>query len=167
MYQQHLPAAPWSLFVRIVTPFTLLLMAAILAIGLAKGPAEFWRWQFPMVGLPLTFLVASPFFVIRGYVLEEGGLRVQRLGWHSRVDLRHVRGVRHDPAAMKWAFKLFGNGGLFCFAGLFRSKALGNFRAFVTDPKNAVVIETDGRTYVVSPRDPEGLVKALEGRLAM
>ena len=103
----------------------------------------------------------SPLFLIRGYELEDGRLRVRRPGWYSTVALHDIQRVRLDPNGMRWVMKVFGNGGLFCFAGLLYSRSLGFFRAYVTDSRKAVVIETPRRTYVVSPQEPEELLNAI------
>jgi hypothetical protein len=68
----------------------------------------------------------------------------------------------HDPKLMQRSMRLFGNSGLFSITGLFRNAALGNYRAFVTDPARAVAIRLASRVIVVSPADPAALVAALE-----
>ena len=59
---------------------------------------------------------------------------------------------------MRWSTRTFGNGGLFSFTGFFRNKALGAYRAFVTDPHQTVVLHFPTRTVVVSPSAPEQFV---------
>ncbi len=51
-----------------------------------------------------------------------------------------------------------GNGGLFSFTGFFRNKALGTYRAFVTDPRKTVVLHFPRRTVVISPGSPKEFV---------
>ncbi len=41
---------------------------------------------------------------------------------------------------MRGSLRLFGNGGMFSITGLYRNRALGNYRAFVTDLKKTVVL---------------------------
>ena len=63
-----------------------------------------------------------------------------------------------QPGALRGSLRLFGNGVLFSFTGLFWNRTLGKYRAFLTDPKRAVVLRLPPRTVVVSPDRPEQFV---------
>jgi hypothetical protein len=89
-------------------------------------------------------------------------LLVQRLGWHSELILKNLVSAECDPEAMKRSIRVFGNGGFFCFAGKFRNKRLGVYRAFATAPHLAVVLRFTDRMVVVTPDNPEEFVKALK-----
>jgi hypothetical protein len=89
---------------------------------------------------------------------------VKRAGWKSRIDLHDLQSVEIDRDAMAKSVRLFGNGGLFCFAGLFRNKKLGSYRVFATDPVRAVVLRFTNRTVVVTPHEPENFAAALSRR---
>jgi hypothetical protein len=117
-----------------------------------------------MIVLPVTVLVVSAFFVIRGYVLEEDSIWVQRLFWKTRIPLSELVSAEADPSAMSRSLRTFGNGGLFCFAGFFRNKTLGSYRAFAADPRNSVVLRFPHRTVVVTPEEPQRFVRALQER---
>jgi hypothetical protein len=67
-----------------------------------------------------------------------------------------------DPEAMSGSIRLAGNGGLFAFTGLYRSRRLGNYRAFATDPENSVVLTFSERIIVVTPNDPRGFVESIQ-----
>jgi len=103
--------------------------------------------------LPASLLGAA-LFVVRGYELSPGTLAVRRLLWSTRLGLTGLTGAWHDPDAMCRSMRLFGNGGLYAFTGLYRNRTLGRYRAFVTDPARAVVLKLPGRTVVISPGDP-------------
>ena len=66
--------------------------------------------------------------------------------------------IEPDPNAMKGSIRTFGNGGFFSFSGRFRNSQLGSYRAFATDPKRAVVIKTEKRTFVITPQDPDDFI---------
>ncbi len=83
---------------------------------------------------------------------------MQRVGWVSTVNLSGLVSAEVDPFAITKSLRLFGNGGMFCFAGVFRNKRLGTFRLFGTDPGRAVVLRFPGRTVVVTPDRPEEFV---------
>lgn len=164
MYNQPIPAAPMSTMIKVVTVLTSSLLVVIIALGLFTGPRDLWVWTLAMVGSPLAILLIGPLFMVRGYLLEEDRLRVQRLGWFSDIDLRQLRGFRRDPEALKGAWRLCGNGGLFCFCGYFRSKKFGGFRPFVTNPSQGVVIQTASTTYIISPEDPDAFLALLSAQ---
>ena len=161
MKSQSFAPAPWNWMVWVATGFVYVWMPGLVAIGLLTGPRHLLIWNLAMVGLPVVLMVIPPFFMIRGYRLEDGLLRVRRLGWSSTVSLEGMSTVAYDPDAMRGAIRLFGNGGLFCVTGLHRNATLGNFRAFLTNPKYAVVLHTNDGTYVVSPDGPDDFVDAL------
>ncbi|MEY4386037.1 MAG: hypothetical protein RLY20_1320 [Verrucomicrobiota bacterium] len=114
--------------------------------------------------LPLLILAATLPFIVRGYVLTEGELRIERLGWQNRFKLADVKSVVADPEAMRWSIRLFGSGGLFGFFGIFRNKTLGTYRAYGTNPKNTVVVELRQLTIVVTPDDPKRFVAEVTQR---
>ncbi len=161
MNSLYFPAAPMSALVRGATVLTYALMVVILGFGLFSGPRELAVWSLAMVVMPLGFMAFGPLFMIGGYTLEDARLRVHRLGWSSSIDLADLQNIHADPEAMKRSWRICGNGGLFCYAGYFRSGKLGNFRPFVTDPKCSVVLRTAQKIYIVSPEDPERFLVAL------
>jgi hypothetical protein len=56
---------------------------------------------------------------------------------------------------MKGSIRTMGNGGLFSFTGLYRSRKLGTFRAYATDMKCSVILKYEERTVVATPEYPE------------
>ncbi|MEM9303023.1 MAG: PH domain-containing protein [Pseudomonadota bacterium] len=143
-------SAPWSILLKATTGICVLILCGIAVVGLVAGPRKL-LWQLAVVGLPLTFLFLALPFTILGYRIERDVLKVRRLGWATSIPLDGLRSVHADPDAMARSLRVFGNGGLFCFAGRFRNQALGNYRAWATDPGNAVVLKFDDRTLVVTP----------------
>jgi hypothetical protein len=155
--------APWSAGLKLVSA---------LSTAVLLGVAVFFAETFPrgpLGGLPLAFfmcvlcavLLGSALFTVRGYDLTASELLVRRLLWPTRIPLQDLRSAWADPAAMKGSIRLFGNGGLFSFTGLFSNRRLGRYRAFVTDPRNAVVLKFGARTIVVTPQVPREFLDAL------
>jgi hypothetical protein len=103
----------------------------------------------------------SALFVVTAYELEGGDLLVQRLFWRTRLSLGGLTQAGFDPAAMQRSLRLFGNGGLFSISGLFSNRTLGRYRAFVTDPRHAVVLRLRDRVLVLSPANPGAFLDAL------
>lgn len=161
------PAAPWSGFLKgvsIVVAALLLGAAALIAFTVPAQAAPIWHALG--IGLPLAVLLGAAPFVVRGYALHDGELRVRRLLWTTRVPLGALREATIDPQAGDGSLRLFGNGGLFSFSGWFRNAKLGRYRAFVTDWQRAVVLRSATRTVLLSPADPAGFVRDLQAALA-
>lgn len=153
--------APWERFLKGMTGSAVFILIGVPILVVFRGPQDRIGW-FMGVVLPLLILFVGSFFTIRGYVLTKDALFVQRLGWNSKVDLAGLNSAEADPKAMTRPIRTFGNGGLFCFAGYFRSKKLGSYRAFATDPKRSVVLKFPNRTIVVTPEEPEEFVAKIK-----
>ena len=157
--------APWSDSLKLITFLSVAVLVSMPVFGLIN----FYEGMEPGIVavlflIPITILVSSMFFIIRSYEISNGVLHIQRPGWQSKIDLRDLVSVEIDPQAMKSSIRTFGNGGLFCFAGKFRNRKLGAYRAFATNPKLAVVLRFPDRTLVVTPGNPTEFKMVLERR---
>ena len=143
--------APWGWQVRVTTVLGGMALGLPTLMGLSGGR---------FIGYFLAALsIGSLAFIIRGFSLSGRGLEIQRLAWSTRVALTGLREVSVRPDAMRGAWRIWGNGGLFAISGRFSSSQLGRFRAFVTDPARAVVLVTSDGPIVVSPDDPEAFAR--------
>lgn len=156
--------APWCLALKVVSwgvtagLFTLVIVTKPFTQMI---PLEFLLG----VVMPLSIPAIAIWFMTRGYALSDHTLEIKRLGWASRIDLGELVSAEADPDGMKGSIRTWGNGGLFAIAGYMYSKKLGKYRAWVTDPKKAVVLKFKDWTAVVSPDDPERFVEELRGEL--
>ncbi len=96
--------------------------------------------------------------MVRGYVLIDRALIIERTGWENRLDLSRLISAEVDPDALRGSLRLFGNGGFFSFTGWFRNKKLGVYRAYATDTKRTVVLRFSDKTVVITPDDPQKFV---------
>ncbi len=135
--------APWSTSVKVITLGVIVLLAGIGTMVPNAIGAAIWLM------IPL-FAAFGP----QGYSIAEGELRVHFLGRSKTISLDGLVDVRAEPMVMLGSLRLFGNGGVFGFTGLFRNTNLGTYRAWVTDPALAVVLDFGDRTLVVSPEHP-------------
>ena len=147
--------APWGKTLRWVSVLSsLIILGVVVAIGCldrsSQGQAAIWL-------LPLILLGAA-LFVIRDYTLAPEELLIRRLLWTTRVPLAGLQSAEFVSNAMSNSFRLCGNGGMFSFTGWYRNRALGIYRAFVTDLKLTVVLRFERKTIVVSPENPERFV---------
>jgi len=160
-------AAPLGLRVRLIT---LLSLAICPVIAVADGilvrfgalRADPW-WiavVTPLLGLAFTGPIVLVSW-IAGYRLEHGSLIIERLGRVVVLPLRDLTSASADPAAFRFALKVFGNDGAGSICGRYYSKRLGRFRAFVTDRANAVVLRWPAGAVVVSPDRPAAFLTAV------
>ena len=154
---EQYPAAPWSMSLKLISLLCLVLVPVVAVVLHRTIPAQGERSDLiRLIGslaMPAVVLAAVP-FVVTGYQLDGPVLLVHRLGWATRIDLHQLDRAESDPAACRHSLRLCGNGGLFSFTGLFRSRKLGNYRLFATDVKRAVVLSFGERKVVVTPKSP-------------
>lgn len=131
-----------------------ILLIALIPMLVLRTP----KWTHLLVLLPLLLLPGAALFIIRSYAIEPNTLAIQRLLWTTRLPLSGLQSAEVLPDAMRGSLRLFGNGGMLSITGLYRNRALGNYRAFVTDLKHTVVLRFPKRTIVVSPENPEQFV---------
>ena len=113
-------------------------------------------------GLFAAIVVGAYAWSPRGYAVSDGCIEVSRLIGSARIPLD---GLREARAATKDDFRgclrLFGNGGLFGYYGLFRTSKLGKSTWYVTNRGKAVVVVTGEKTALFSPDDVEGFIAAI------
>jgi len=98
----------------------------------------------------------------RGYQVENRAILVNRLAGKARIRLDDVREVRETTSDdFNGCIRLFGNGGVFGYYGLFRTTKLGKSTWYLTNRKRSVVVVTGSKTALFSPDDIEGFLAAI------
>jgi hypothetical protein len=92
---------------------------------------------------------------------EPDAILVHRLLWSTPLPRVGLRSAQVEPDAMRGSLRTFGNGGAFSFSGFYYNQRLGSYRAFVTDPRRAVVLRYATRRIVLSPDSPEYFLRDL------
>jgi hypothetical protein len=160
-------AAPWGRRIWLITGLVSLLglvMALTLPLILpVRDSGERWLVWLSSA-LVLSIVGGTSLWMIRRFELTDDTLIIRRSFWTNRIPLAAIESVEVDGRACERAWKTIGNDGLFAMHGRFRSKRLGKFQAYVTDPANAVVLKVPGDTIVVSPESPHQFVKELNRR---
>ena len=163
--------APWSTSVKWITGLTVSFLVILVIFGISRledvGSGSSILFFLAAVVMPALLLVVSACWMIRGYVVTDDMLLVQRLGWQSKMDLKELVSVEADPEAMARSLRTLGVGGLFCFCGRFRNTKLGAYRAYATDPKRSVVLKFRDQTTVVSPESPDDFVDCVKERAGL
>ncbi len=140
-------------------PVVILVTAMVLVIGVGfLLAAAFWRTKFNLTQLVAAaywiFIVGMFLRVPVAYELDGGTLTIKyRAG---SVKFGPVSSCRPTEEPVSLASRSWGNGGLFAFTGTFRNEKHGVFKAYVTDPKRPVLVQTDGGEKVfISPENPQ------------
>jgi|GEM_PF-983517 hypothetical protein len=101
------------------------------------------------------------FYVPLKYTLTTETLIINRLGPDKIVALNEIINVSSlDNDMIRGSLKLFANGGLGGYVGLYSNKKLGKYKAHLTRRNNLVLIELENEKYVISPDEPERFVDA-------
>jgi len=151
--------APWSTSLIVMSSLTTVICLGASAgawLGLAaKHAPGALGWA---VLLPLAILFGAALFTIRGYSLSSDSILVHRLLWSTVLPRVGLESAEFRPDAMRGSIRACGNGGAFSFTGFYYNKRLRSYRAYVTDPRRAVVLRYAKRRAVLSPATPEDFV---------
>ena len=115
--------APWSTSVKWITGLTVSFLVILVIFGITRledvgsGSGSGLLFFLAAVVMPALLLVVSACWMIRGYVVTDDMLLVQRLGWQSKMDLKELVSVEADPEAMARSLRTLGVGGLSAFVG--------------------------------------------------
>jgi hypothetical protein len=156
------PTAPWSTSLKVTSAVGTVLILGV-GIGAYRAipvPTGFTH-QFGLVVAMIlpALLVGSLLFMVTGYEVEGTELYVKRLLSSTRISLQGLDRVWLEPAVCKGSIRIFGNGGLFSFTGLFYSKRLGRYRLFATDISRSIVLILPSRVVVITPAQPETFIE--------
>ena len=154
--------APWStslIVISVLTTVTLLGVAAGAWWEAAVGHYPSLLHWIPL--LPLLILFACALCAIRGYTITPDSILVHRLLSSTRLPRTGLESASVEPGAMRWSIRTLGNGGAFAFSGFYYNRRLHSYRAYVTDPRRAVVLRYANRRVVLSPAAPQDFVDDL------
>ena len=126
------------------------------------GLAAFATQSIMVAVLGVAVIAVSYAYSPRGYEVAQPYLIVRRLMGPVRIPLDDIRELRAATADdFRGCIRLWGNGGLFGYYGLFRTSKLGKCTWYVTNRGKAVVLITAAKTVVLSPDDVDRFVAAI------
>jgi len=135
-------------------------VSALVCITFLAIPA--WTQNWYLGAFFALILVGSYAWSPRGYRIEDGCVVVARLIGEARIPLDGIREIRRSGGNdFDGCIRLFGNGGLFGYYGLFRTSRLGKCTWYVTNRANIVVLITESKTALFSPDEVEGFLSAI------
>jgi hypothetical protein len=159
--------APWGRRVWLISGAVCLLGLTIaLALPLSLPVKDSGERGLVWLSSAVVLLIigGTSLWMIRRFELTDEAIIIRRSFWTNRIPLAKIESAEVDGRACERAWKTMGNDGLFAMHGRFRSKRLGKFQAYVTDPANAVVLRVPGDTIVISPEQPRQFVNELNRR---
>lgn len=113
-------------------------------------------------GVGLAVIILPYLYSPGGYAISERLLIVRRLIGDVRIPLDNLGEVRTASADdFRGCMRLWGNGGLFGYYGLFSTTVLGRSTWYMTNRANAVIVRTAGKTVLVSPDDVDAFIAAV------
>jgi hypothetical protein len=111
---------------------------------------------------PLASFAIAFLYRVWGYGVSTHGIRVHRTLFPVTLPLQPPVTIERTPGLTKGSLRTFGNGGLFGFYGRFWKSGVGSYRAFVTDPANALLLTSGERKFALSPDQPDAFIRAVE-----
>ena len=154
--------APWGTPLIIISIFaTLLCLGITFGTPLLPQPKHGGELGIGLRWLMLALVPGCALFVVRGYTITANEILVHRLLWDTRLPRAGLQSATFDPDAMRRSIRTCGNGGFYSITGWYWNSMLKSYRAYVTDPKCAVILRYEKRRIVLSPGEPEEFVRAL------
>lgn len=125
--------------------------------------AAAWMLGSPWAAGFLLLILLCYAFSPRDYTVAASELVIRRrFAREVRLPRNSIHAARKATAAdLAGTLRLWGNGGLFGYYGLFRTTTLGTTRWYVSDRNRLVVLFSDSRPVLISPDDPERFLAAL------
>jgi Bacterial PH domain len=153
-------AAPWDRKLKLSTTLFVLVLAGVGGWILSQGTGpEPEALPGPLPAVPIVvgaIAVLAWALAPRGFSVESGRIRVERLLWPIEIPLREVRSAEVlSDGALGATVRLMGAGGAFGYYGRFWSRRLGHYRLYATRLSGLVRLVTPRGTFVLSP-DPAG-----------
>jgi Bacterial PH domain len=154
-------AAPWGLRLIVTTSAVAMLLAGVV-IALSRRLVGFGR--IVAIGLIVALEVGMLSTAILNYQINDDAIMVRQAWSEVEIPLQSLQSVDIRPHAMDKSRRTNGNEGVFAISGRYSNEALGNYRAYVTDPSRTVVLRTSTGIVVLSPDRPEDFVTSVRAR---
>lgn len=113
-------------------------------------------WMGPMIPVVSVFgFLLLYAYRIKGYDVSAESILIRRPWFSKTIPLRHIRSVAiPSENDMKWTLRLFANGGVFGYTGIFTNPVFGRMRWYATRRTGLMMLETvTGEKIVLTPDD--------------
>ncbi len=154
-------SAPWNIATKLSTGLAVVILFALpMMLTQVDSPPEL---AAVVIGISVVILAISYLLAPRGYAVEGGNIEIRRSLFPVTIAGSEIECVKPlSKPDMGATMRVFGNGGLFGFYGVFYSRKLGRHKWYASRTNHLVGIETRGGGWVViSPDDPAKFVEAV------
>ncbi|MCL6558239.1 MAG: hypothetical protein K6U74_05460 [Firmicutes bacterium] len=116
-------------------------------------------------GLSFSIIFLTYFFSPRGYLVGTHCLAIKRLAGSISITYSSIHAIK--TVENVWLSREIGVGGFWSWYGIFRTQEGDRVKVYATNlTKQMVQIKTtDGKTYYLSPAEPEKFVEAVKRHL--
>jgi hypothetical protein len=142
----------------VVTVIVCAFLMALSALFILKVPCG-WLWTVGMMLIPAITYALSP----QQYIFDGSHLIIRKaIGKTITIPLGDIQGytIITDLTKIRM-IRVFGNGGLFGYYGMFSMAEYGPINFQLTRMKNIVIVQTKKMRYALSPCNTEGFVHTL------
>lgn len=160
--------APMDGLTKGVTVFVIGLLAGIFSIMLLTIPIDETGtyWLFFFVGVLYFFIPFIAYiYTPTGFSLFEDRIEVKRPIGSVMIQLSTISKVYYssDGHELRKAMRLWGNGGLWGFTGLYKHKEIGKYKAYSRTSKEIVIIisKEKGNSKIIGPENPWNFTEQL------
>lgn len=143
-------------------PWDLLLVGMTSGVILLFGALSYAMPSLIYIMLLWAIILGCAIFGVYGYSIQDGKVKILRLGWSKDFDFSEIKKVEHKPNAMLGSIRRFGIGGLFGYIGYFSNSILGKYKAYATHTKKTVLLLVNDEQVVISPDNPKEFISVLE-----
>lgn len=136
-----------------VMTIVFIIFFSVVIFSLVRSDQKFVFW-------PVSIMVAAivtAYLMVPEIDLEQGNLKIKNTFVNIQVPVKSIKNVE---LITKTAFnyRTFGIGGLFGYFGYFN----GNDVWYVTNIRKKVKIQTERKTYLISPEEPQKFINEIE-----
>lgn len=126
---------------------------SVVIFALVQSDQRFVFWPVSIV----VAVIVTAYLMVPKIDLEQGRLKIKNTFADIQVPVKSIKNVE---LITKTGFNLrtFGIGGLFGYFGYFN----GNDVWYVTNIRKKVKIQTEKKTYLISPEEPQKLINEIE-----
>jgi hypothetical protein len=91
--------------------------------------------------------------------VDNNNIRINRIYKDIVIPVKDIEKIKIVEGETRNSIRTFGSGGFFGALGKFRNDRLGDYKMYVTDASQAVLVKYDGQTIVFGCDNPEKLVE--------
>lgn len=126
-------------------------------------PFQSWLSALLFLG-PVALLTIVWFRRVKSYSLMENKIIVQMGSYTREYDIDQIQEIKKPHILFMKLRKIYGNGGLFSYTGLYSYPKIGRFKAFVTNWDHCIILKMRDEQIALSPENYESFLDQIAGQ---